>query len=103
MPTHDFPSPHGPSYRSGANPTRLIELIEEKLSLLAGKLGSVRGQRERHLLEPEVAHLTALKAHLYRSTRRGKPPAAGIAVPAVPPRGPLPLQGGAEAPLEFDD
>ncbi len=34
---------------------------------------------------------------------RGKPPEAGLAVPAVPPRGPLPLQGGAEAPLEFRD
>ena len=33
---------------------------------------------------------------------RKKPPEAGIAVPAIPPRGPLPLQGGAEAPLEFD-
>jgi hypothetical protein len=32
-----------------------------------------------------------------------KPPEAGIALPAIPPRGPLPLQGGAEAPLEFDD
>ena len=103
MPTHDFPAFHGPSHRSGANPLRLIELIEEKLTLLAGKLGSVRGQRERHLLEPEVARLTALKAHLYRSTRRRKPPEAGIAIPAIPPRGPLPLQGGAEAPLEFDD
>ena len=34
--------------------------------------------------------------------RKRKPPEAGIAVPAVPPKGPLPLQGGAEAPLEFD-
>jgi hypothetical protein len=32
---------------------------------------------------------------------RRKPPQSGLAVPAVPPRGPLPLQGGAEAPLEF--
>jgi hypothetical protein len=34
--------------------------------------------------------------------RRRKPPEAGIAISAVPPRGPLPKQGGAEAPLEFD-
>ena len=33
---------------------------------------------------------------------RKKPPESGIAVPAIPPRGPVPLQGGAEAPLEFD-
>jgi hypothetical protein len=32
-----------------------------------------------------------------------KPPEAGAPVMAVPPRGPLPLQGGAEAPLEFGD
>lgn len=34
--------------------------------------------------------------------RRRKPPEAGIAVPAARPSGPLPKQGGAEAPLEFD-
>ncbi|KPM21717.1 hypothetical protein AAJ72_13785 [Citromicrobium sp. RCC1885] len=33
--------------------------------------------------------------------RRRKPPEAGMPVPAVPPRGPLPMQGGAEAPLDF--
>ena len=32
-----------------------------------------------------------------------KPPEAGLPVPAVPPKGPLPMQGGAEAPLEFGD
>lgn len=37
-----------------------------------------------------------------KQARKRKPPEAGIAMPAVPPRGPLPLQGGAEAPLEFD-
>jgi hypothetical protein len=29
-----------------------------------------------------------------------KPPEAGVPQPAEPPRGPLPLTGGAEAPLE---
>ena len=33
---------------------------------------------------------------------RREPPEAGLPVPAIPPRGPLPLQGGAEAPLKFD-
>ena len=33
---------------------------------------------------------------------RKKPPETGIAVPAVPPQGPLPLQGGAQVPLTFD-
>ena len=36
-----------------------------------------------------------------RRNSRKRPP--GMApVPAVPPKGPLPMQGGAEAPLEFD-
>jgi len=43
-----------------------------------------------------------LRAILKRQGKR-KPPGAGLAVPAIPPRGPLPLLGGAEAPLEFDD
>lgn len=34
---------------------------------------------------------------------RGAPPAAGLPQPAVPPRGPLPLAGGAEAPLDLSD
>ena len=42
-----------------------------------------------------------LKSVLNRRPRR-KPPEAGIAMPAVPPKGPLPKTGGAEAPLEFD-
>ena len=45
-------------------------------------------------------------ADVYRRLKRNpkrKPPEAGIAVPVVPPRGPLPLQGGAEAPLDFGD
>lgn len=41
--------------------------------------------------------LHALEDRLGKPKRR--PPEAGSAMPAVPPRGPLPLQGGAEAPL----
>ena len=37
-----------------------------------------------------------------RKQDRRKPPEAGMPVPAVPPQGPLPKTGGAEAPLEFD-
>ncbi|MBB3034280.1 hypothetical protein [Alteriqipengyuania lutimaris] len=33
--------------------------------------------------------------------RRRKPPEAGMPVPAIPPKGPLPMQGGAQAPLDF--
>lgn len=37
-----------------------------------------------------------------RPTPRRRPPEAGLAVPAIPPRGPLPMQGGAAAPLDFE-
>jgi hypothetical protein len=37
-----------------------------------------------------------------RPKPRRKPPEAGLPVPAIPPGGPLPKQGGAAAPLEFD-
>ena len=36
-----------------------------------------------------------------RNRRRRRPPEAGLAVPAVPPKGPLPKKGGAEAPLDI--
>jgi len=42
-----------------------------------------------------------MQSHIDRANR-GKPPEAGLAVPAVPPRGPGPLSGGAAAPLESD-
>jgi hypothetical protein len=35
-----------------------------------------------------------------RPQRRRKPPEAGQPVPAIPPRGPAPLQGGAAAALD---
>lgn len=34
---------------------------------------------------------------------RKRPPEAGLAVPAVTPRGPRPLSGGAQAPLNFEN
>jgi len=37
-----------------------------------------------------------------RPTPRRKPPEAGLTVPAIPPRGPLPMQGGAAVPLDFN-
>ncbi|MFA9200852.1 MAG: hypothetical protein ACEQR8_06635 [Cypionkella sp.] len=43
---------------------------------------------------------------LHRRIGKRRPKKSGggsEAVPAIPPRGPLPLQGGAEAPLEFGD
>ena len=40
---------------------------------------------------------------LRNSRRRRRPPGAGMPFPAVPPRGPLPVQDGAEAPLDLVD
>ena len=40
-----------------------------------------------------------IESYLNGPNRR-KPPQAGLAVPVEPPRGPLPLAGGAEAPLD---
>jgi hypothetical protein len=62
-------------------------------SALEAALSGVRDPYARGVI---TEHL--LKALQPKAKR--KPPEAGLPVPAVPPRGPLPLQGGAEAPLE---
>jgi hypothetical protein len=57
------------------------------------------------LRKPNLSPMARLTKYLWLRTNarnRRKPPEAGIVVPAVPPNGPLPKQGGAEAPLEFD-
>lgn len=56
-----------------------------------------RGKRPR-----TVGSIALYRGELLTIRPRRKPPEAGIAVPAVPPKGPLPKQGGAEAPLTFD-
>jgi hypothetical protein len=40
-----------------------------------------------------------MQDYIDRANRR-RPPEAGLSVPAIPPRGPLPLEGGAEAPFD---
>ena len=57
--------------------------------------------RETLAASLRLGHANMQAAAMNRNRKR-KPPEAGIAVPAVPPNGPLPKQGGAEAPLEFD-
>lgn len=81
---------------------RLIERIKLELAKLSAKLERGAGKKERVLLKAEIAHLRSILEGLTRGGRR-KPPESGIAVPAVPPKGPLPKQGGAEAPLDFGD
>ena len=58
----------------------------------------------RRFRAEEIARLEAQLARWdeLKRNRRRKPPESGIAVPAAPPKGPLPKQGGAEAPLDFD-
>ena len=54
--------------------------------------------------KPDVRPGTGSLADILRSQPRPrhKPPESGLPVPAIPPSGPLPKQGGAAAPLEFD-
>ncbi|MEO1922255.1 hypothetical protein T8S45_12045 [Blastomonas marina] len=76
----------------------MIELIELELEKIKMRLMSFPGQQDRIGLKAEQVHLQKILRQLRR-----KPPEAGLAVPAVPPKGPPPQQGGAEAPLDFDD
>jgi len=62
--------------------------------IAAGKRGPKVDQR------PGTRSLDELLRAQPRPRRR--PPESGIPVPAVPPRGPLPKQGGAAAELDFE-
>jgi len=78
-----------------------VEVEIEKLQ--AGLIGSGLTE-ERIWKATQGSHRYALLAILKATKfKRRKPPESGVAVPAVPPRGPLPKQGGAEAPLDFSD
>lgn len=75
--------------------------LELEIESLEAVLEFTADIEERVFLKAEIAYLRrALEAK--RGTRRRKPPESGFPVPAVPPNGPLPKQGGAAAPLEFD-
>jgi hypothetical protein len=43
-----------------------------------------------------------IRTHQFRARGRRRPGDGSALAPVEPPRGPLPLEGGAEAPLEFD-
>jgi hypothetical protein len=51
------------------------------------------------MIRPDFLRLLGRHFERHLQPRR-RPPFAGEAVPAVPPEGPLPLEGGAEAPLD---
>ena len=60
-------------------------------------------ERDRLRAELDRVRLAMIRKNRGSTTkRRRRPPEAGEFIPAISPRGPLPLQGGAEAPLEFD-
>lgn len=58
---------------------------------------------ELRVAEHGAARLADLVARHKSARKRRKPPEAGLAVPAEPLKGPLPMQGGAGAPLDFGD
>lgn len=79
----------------------LIERIERELGRLVAAYEHTSRKGKRIFLKAEIVHLRSLRDQIIGRKDR-KPPEAGIAVPAVPPKGPLPKQGGATAPLDFD-
>lgn len=73
-----------------------------KILLIAAGLLIEHGIRQRGKRESFGGSLGKTMDAWTRNQPRRKPPEAGMPVPAIPPKGPLPKQGGAEAPLTFD-
>ena len=86
--------------RLRAKQFRLAARIKIEIADLERKLRTTSDEEERILLKAEIAHLRMMRINLSAKPGR-KPPEAGIPVPAIPPNGPVPKQGGAEAPLDF--
>lgn len=91
---------HARELRQRAELREAIARIDGELNLLRRKLGTAGKRMERIMLKAEIAHLRTIKSRLGKRPPR-KPPESGVPVPAVPPKGPLPMQGGAEAPMDF--
>ena len=87
--------------RGNAEALDLVDRIEQELVMLRLKWDVTAEAEERIMLKAEMAHLRAVMLNLTDKSPR-QPPEAGIAVPAMPPGGPPPKQGGAVAPLDFD-
>ncbi len=75
----------------------------ETIRLLRGQLRQAERMMQALAKECAALHDQLREAGIApkKPNRKRKPPEAGIAVPAVPPKGPRPKQGGAEAPLDF--
>jgi hypothetical protein len=78
-----------------------VEQLDIEIVKLAAQRDCTSSMEERADLKAAIVHLRELRARATDGSKR-KPPEAGIAVPAVPPKGPLPKQDGAEIPLDFD-
>lgn len=78
-----------------------LSAVNAEIERLKAELRKAERLAQRVRLKSALAKMEASKADLYRKFNR-KPPESGIAMPVEPPRGPLPMQGGAAAPLEFD-
>ncbi len=64
-------------------------------------MGAIMARKRRG--KPDVRRPASLKQLLQKPPApRRKPPEAGLAVPAVPPTGPMPISGGAAAALDFE-
>lgn len=87
--------------RGGLGRNDLLVRLEVEIASLEDRLAFTDEQEERIMLKAEIAYLRqALEAK--RGGGRRRPPESGLAVPAIPPGGPRPKQGGAAAPLDFD-
>ena len=80
---------------------RLIVQLEAEIARLQSLLAFTPDREERVMLKSEIAYLRQVLAAKRGGPRR-PPPEAGLPVPAVPPQGPLPKQGGAAASLDFE-
>lgn len=84
-----------------------LDHIKAEIGQLISRLRVEQDKEERIGLKAELAHLRQLREQMRgrhwskAHKRRRKPPEAGLPVPAIPPRGPNPMQGGAAAALDF--
>jgi len=77
-------------------------LLRHEIDRLVAKLASTECVDERIYLKSEIAQFRE-RLEALSGGRKRRPPESGLSVPAVPPRGPIPKQGGAAASLEFGD
>ena len=103
MPSHD-PLPR--VNRSG--PSGSFDQFDSSVETIRALRGQL--QHSESMVQALIRECAALQNQLREAgiAPKGarpnrKPPEAGIAVPAVPPKGPQPKQGGAEAPLDFGE